>query len=369
MRGAYNPPMPSAILIGGGPAGSVAALLLRRADWEVTLVEQHRFPRDKVCGECLSALGADVLRRLGIFDALLSRGAICLSRTLLHAPAGPSVNVPLPAPMWGISRTVLDGLLLNAAAAVGCRVLQPARCERVTRGPRPAVRIRDLSSNSIHSLETDHIIVADGKSALIGGGAPPPSGDLGIKTHFTHVEGPRDAVELFGLSGCYGGLAAIEGGRWNAAFSVPAEHVRRQRGDLAAVFAEMAKENSTLAQRLAGARQIGPWLAAPLPRFAVRPSCQFGTTPVGNAVAAIEPIGGEGMGLAMRSSELAVEQILNGGSSARMATSYRRLWRSRALGCRGAALVASRPRVARAVVRLLALSPPAVGPVLRLIGK
>lgn len=361
--------MPSAIVIGGGPAGSVAAMLLCRAGWAVTLVEQHRFPRDKVCGECLSALGADVLRRLGIFDALLARGAVRLSRTMLHAQAGPSVDVPLPMPMWGISRAVLDDLLLNAAAAMGCRVLQPARCERVAPGARPVVRIRELSSNSIHSLETDHVIVADGKSALIGGGAPRPSGDLGIKTHFTLVSGSRDVVELFGLNGCYGGLAAIDGGRWNAAFSVPAERVRRHRGNLAAVFQGLAAENAILARRLTGARQCEPWLAAPLPRFGVRASWQSGLTPIGNAVAAIEPIGGEGMGLAMRSSELAVEQILNGRSPARLATSYRRLWRHRAVACRCAALVASRPGVARALTRLLTPAPKRLGPVLRWIGK
>lgn len=361
--------MPSAIVIGGGPAGSIAALLLRRAGWEVTLVEQHRFPRDKVCGECLSALGADVLRRLALFDELISRGAVRLGRTLLHAPSGLSVDVPLPAPMWGISRTILDGLLLDAAGTAGCHILQPARCERLTTGAHPAAQVRDICTNRLRDLEADHVIVADGKSALVNGGAPAPSGDLGIKTHFTQVGGPRDAVELFGLSGCYGGLAAIEGGRWNAAFSVPAERVRRQRGDLAAVFAGIVEENSTLARRLAGARQSGPWLAAPLPRFAVRPSWQFGTTPVGNAVAAIEPIGGVGMGLAMRSAELAVEKLLDGGSPARLATSYRRLWRGRALACRGAALVASRPSVARAVVRLLAPAPRALGPILRLIGK
>jgi len=55
--------MRTATVIGAGPAGSTAAMLLARAGWSVTLVEQHRFPRDKVCGECLSALGIDVLTR------------------------------------------------------------------------------------------------------------------------------------------------------------------------------------------------------------------------------------------------------------------------------------------------------------------
>ncbi len=43
------------VVVGGGPAGSTCALLLARAGIAVTLVEQQRFPRRKVCGEYLSA--------------------------------------------------------------------------------------------------------------------------------------------------------------------------------------------------------------------------------------------------------------------------------------------------------------------------
>src|SRR5256885_705845 len=59
------------------------------------------------------------------------------------------------------------------------------------------------------------------------GAAPPAAtGDFGIKAHFVDVAGPRDTIELFGTAGHYGGLAAIEGDRWNAAFTVPAELLR-----------------------------------------------------------------------------------------------------------------------------------------------
>src|SRR5215207_8639870 len=153
--------MNSAIGIGAGPAGSVAAILLARAGWSVTLIEQHRFPRDKVCGECLSALGADVLRRLGLFDDVLSRGAVRLDRALLHAPSGITVDAPLPRPMWGISRTALDGLLLDAASRAGARVLQPARCEALA-GPAPYNQVRDLVTNRFEKLEADYVLVADG---------------------------------------------------------------------------------------------------------------------------------------------------------------------------------------------------------------
>src|SRR5437763_11034461 len=95
---------PHGIVIGGGPAGSIAAILLARAGWDVQLIEQHRFPRDKVCGECLSALGAEVIDRLGLIDSFQQLSPVRLTRAMIHSPQGNTLDVALPQPMWGISR-------------------------------------------------------------------------------------------------------------------------------------------------------------------------------------------------------------------------------------------------------------------------
>ena len=87
--------MPTALVIGGGPAGSSAAMLLARAGWAVTLVEQHRFPRDKVCGECLSALGLRILGALGLTSAVRDYGAVELHHACLYGPDGEVARVPL----------------------------------------------------------------------------------------------------------------------------------------------------------------------------------------------------------------------------------------------------------------------------------
>ncbi|MGH8049004.1 MAG: FAD-dependent oxidoreductase, partial [Chthoniobacterales bacterium] len=43
-----------AIIVGAGPAGSVCAATLAQAGRRVLLLDKARFPRDKVCGDCLN---------------------------------------------------------------------------------------------------------------------------------------------------------------------------------------------------------------------------------------------------------------------------------------------------------------------------
>ncbi len=361
-------------IIGAGPAGSTAAIHLARSGIEVTLIEQQRFPRDKVCGECLSALGIEVLSRLGL-DAKLRRcNAVVLRRALLCAPDGNCAEVRLPRPMLGISRAVLDEFLLDAARTAGARVLQPTRCEAIVAEPTPVLRGRNLESNELRSIQADLVLVADGKGALLPE-PPAPTGDFGVKAHFTGVALPSDAIALFGGRDHYGGVAPIAAERWNLAFSVPAARLQAHRGDLDGLFDEIVAENRALNRRMRTAERCSGWLVSPLPRFGVASAWPTDVIPIGNAAAAIEPIGGEGMGLAMRSGELAADAIIRAVDHQRrpdvdsLAAEYRRLWRFRRPACRAAALLASRPTLARLATRWAQTDDTLTGLALRAFGK
>src|ERR1700722_10661153 len=142
-----------ALIIDGGPAGATAALLLARAGWSVALLEKTRFPRQKVCGEFLSASNLPLLRHLGLAQsfqelagpevrqvALFSRDDAVVAEMPGHRTAGDAVAMTegrkeaTPEP-WGrgLGRDHLDTLLLDLAAAAGASVWQPWAAAELTK--------------------------------------------------------------------------------------------------------------------------------------------------------------------------------------------------------------------------------------------
>ncbi len=55
-----------AVVVGAGPAGSVAALVLARGGARVALADKAAFPRDKACGDLIGPRGVQLLTDLGI---------------------------------------------------------------------------------------------------------------------------------------------------------------------------------------------------------------------------------------------------------------------------------------------------------------
>jgi 2-polyprenyl-6-methoxyphenol hydroxylase-like FAD-dependent oxidoreductase len=355
--------MPDATIIGAGPAGTIAALLLARTKWRITLIEQHRFPRDKVCGECLSALGMKILHRTALAQNISTLKPTALRWAALVSPDGKQSKLKLPQPMWGITRRALDAALLDEAIRAGVFVEQPARSERIDSGPR--VTVRDLVTNEVTTRTPSHLLIADGKSSGL-------TGDMGFKAHFTNVDDVADTITLFGLKGHYVGLAPVEGGSWNLAMSLPAAKMKHFHGDGDRLFAQLLDENVGLRRRMRDAKRVGDWLASPLPRFAVKRDWPRGVIPIGNAAAALEPIGGEGMGLAMRSAELVANELIAAEREGRpyrptrLNGQMRRLWTVRSAACRVGGVMLSSPTAARWMRRV---ARPLAPLALKLVGK
>lgn len=100
------------VIVGGGPAGLAAAIVLARAGIQVVLCEQRSYPVDKVCGEGLMPTGVHHLRQLGVDVA----AAFPLAGVRYQSPDGcVAVGRFAQGPGAGIRRTALSQAMLAAA--------------------------------------------------------------------------------------------------------------------------------------------------------------------------------------------------------------------------------------------------------------
>ena len=113
--------MPGPVIIGGGPAGATAAILLARAGRAVTLIERNASPTDKVCGDFLSAEAIEAIAALGVDIAALAPSQITNVR-LVHGQRTATARLPFLA--LGLTRRALDEALLRQAELSGAMVLR-----------------------------------------------------------------------------------------------------------------------------------------------------------------------------------------------------------------------------------------------------
>ena len=114
------------VIVGAGPAGCAAALVLARAGVRVRLIDRERFPRDKLCGDTVNPGTMGLLGRLDPLAAAAIRArALPVSGMTVTGPGGASVSADYPPETMGVAlpRRELDALLLAAAASAGAVTL------------------------------------------------------------------------------------------------------------------------------------------------------------------------------------------------------------------------------------------------------
>ena len=324
-----------AVIVGAGPAGSTAAILLARAGWAVALVEKQGFPRRKVCGDCIAASNLGLFDALGLGDRFRALAGPALRQVALLSGAT-TLIADLPAAAdpqhpWGhaLGREALDAMLLDQARAAGARVLQPCVALSLS-GPAgdQRVRVRDLASGAQGLLLAPVVILAHGalRSLPADRGSPRRarrgSDLLAFKANFHGAQLAAGLLPVLCFKGGYGGLVVADQGLTTVACCIRADRLNALRraspGQSAGevVEAMLKRDCAGLGLALQAAQRIGPWLAAGPLAPGVQGRQRNAAFCIGNAVGEAHPIIGEGMSMAMQSAWLLCSHLLRGQQSA-----------------------------------------------------
>lgn len=314
-----------AVVVGSGPAGSIAAFVLARAGGRVALVDKDAFPRQKACGDLIGPIGIAVADELGVDLP----GVRCPARLDVVGPRRGTVALPSPAGRtYGeeflISpRDRFDDALRAAALDAGALAVTGRVTSVEDRGTSVEI---GLDSGAV--LGAGVVIGADGALSAVAdlAGLIMPSEVLWGFAVRAYVDGDLDVPKIVfwerspgvGFPG-YGWVFPSSPGCVNVGLGIgavmdDAARARTSRTHASAVASELPRFAEHLehlglirsARSVGATRRLGGWLKLGM----------IGTAPargrvllVGDAAGLVNPLQGEGIAHAMRSGQLAATAV------------------------------------------------------------
>ena len=296
------------LIVGGGPAGSAAAIALGKAGLGAELVERTAEPHDVVCGGFLGWDALAALGRLGLNAAAL--GARPIARMRLVSATG-EVEAKLPRTAAGLSRRTLDQALLAKASEAGALVSRG----RAARAADPEHRIVRFDDGE--EVEAETLLLATGKHELRGAARPrDTSGDpVGLRSALAPSPALDRAlegvIELHLFEGGYAGLLLQEDGRANLCLSAARARLR-DSGGVEPLIASLAEELPALRERLDQGAP-GEWSAVSGVPYGWRTgSTEPAFYRLGDQAAVIASLAGDGIAIALTSGLSAAAAIKRG---------------------------------------------------------
>jgi 2-polyprenyl-6-methoxyphenol hydroxylase-like FAD-dependent oxidoreductase len=159
-----------AIVVGARVAGSPIAMLLARMGYNMLLVDRATFPSDTISTHLVHPPGITALRHWGLLDAVVATG--CPPIDTYAFDFGPFTLAGAPDPNGGVAygprRTVLDKILVDAAAEAGAEVREGFSVESVVCEDDQVVGIRGHGRGGATVTEHARVVIgADGRHSLV----------------------------------------------------------------------------------------------------------------------------------------------------------------------------------------------------------
>ena len=92
------------LIVGAGPAGCSAGIVLARAGVDVTVIDRARFPRDKTCGDAVSNLAMGLIDQLGAGEDVRQAPHALVERGVAAFPDGTRIERRYDRPGYIVPR-------------------------------------------------------------------------------------------------------------------------------------------------------------------------------------------------------------------------------------------------------------------------
>jgi flavin-dependent dehydrogenase len=295
------------LVIGGGPAGAVAGILLARRGARVRLIERAAFPRDKLCGDTLNPGALALLDRIGLGD-VASEG-LPVDGMVVTGPDGVRVEGRYPEGTTGraIRRSQLDAAILRAAVAAGVEIEHgmAVTAPIVSSGRVAGVTIRGGSAE--RRLTAPLTIAADGRRSRIAFGLglarhPRRPRRWAIGGYYENVRGLTAFGEMHIREHGYLGVAPVPDGSANACLVLESP---RDLFDPADRLDTAVQTDPATADRFSGARRHRPVTVLGPLAVEARAAGMAGLLLAGDAAGFIDPMTGDGLRFAIAGAEMA----------------------------------------------------------------
>jgi len=281
-------------IIGAGPAGSTCAAFCAQAGWRTLLIEKSRFPRDKVCGDCLNPACWPILDRLEATDRVRAQPHAQLAEVAFVSPRGRTLHLPLAVSERGeiaIPRRLFDAVLLDRARELGAEVHEDAPLMAVKKGWHLQTTRGDFSAR--------FLVAADGRNSTVArllGLLPAATKDrIGLQIHLPRPPEMQQRIAMHFLPFGYCGMSDVGDGQFNLCLVAQPAHLPDLKAWAGSRFTVPAD---------AAWRTI-----APLSRAPISPVLDH-LLVIGDAARVVEPFTGEGIYYALASGELAARHLL-----------------------------------------------------------
>ena len=314
--------MYDAIIVGAGPGGATAAAVMARAGLKPLLIDKDTFPRDKVCGDALSGKTVDVMKRLGMIEALQAATQIDSWGVTFSGPYGDEAAIPFTkaldkpvAPGFVCDRVTFDNLVYEQAVEAGAEIWTEAQVTGLLREGAKVVGVTVKRNGEEVEVRAPITIGADGAYSVV-------VRELGMEQlHESHycaglrwywqgVTGFHELnhIEIHFVDESIPGyfwIFPMADGRANVGLGMLSSVIKKQDIKLKPLLRQLV-EHPRFKDRFANAEPIDSIKGWGLPLGSKpRQMAGDGWMLIGDAASLIDPFTGEGIGNAMVSAEKA----------------------------------------------------------------